>query len=232
MAEEYYDYDMERRRRQSLAEESLNEQLLGITRALSETVVSMKEIVSALAGADDKKLKEIHRRVKESKERVESMKEDALTYLARLGDLLNTSTLYKDVFLGLTRIAQMTEGIAYRSYLLASNTNITSTTIAELLTSIAESIQREFERLEAAIQALSSNPKKGYEEAQLVTSIEDEVDNLYRQLTFAMYRELRQDLVALMLLRDIVDMIEDIADTIRDAAENVKFLALYRVVRH
>ncbi|HIQ24223.1 MAG TPA: DUF47 family protein [Pyrodictium delaneyi] len=232
MAEEYYDYDMERRRRQSLAEESLNEQLLGITRALSETVVSMKEIVSALTSADDKKLKEIHRRIKESKERVESMKEDALTYLARLGDLLNTSTLYKDVFLGLTHIAQMTEGIAYRSYLLASNTNITSATIAELLTSIAESIQKEFERLEVAIQALSSSPKKGYEEAQLVTGIEDEVDNLYRQLTFAMYRELRQDLVALMLLRDIVDMIEDVADTIRDAAENVKFLALYRVARH
>jgi uncharacterized protein Yka (UPF0111/DUF47 family) len=232
MAEEYYDYDMERRRRQSLAEESLNEQLLGIARALSDTITSVKEIVVALTNADDKKLKETHRRVKESKERVESMKEDALTYLARLGDLLNTSTLYKDVFLGLTRIAQMTEGIAYRSYLLASNTNIASPTVAELLTSIAESIQKEFERLEVAIQALSSNPKKGYEEAQLVTGVEDEVDNLYRQLTYAMYRELRQDLLALMLLRDIADMIEEVADTIRDAAENVKFLALYRVARH
>lgn len=232
MAEEYYDYDMERRRRQSLAEESLNEQLLGVTRALSDTITSMREIVIALANADDRKLKELHRKVKEAKERVESMREDALTYLARLGDLLNTSTLYKDIFLSLTRVAQMTEGIAYRAYLLASNTNITSNTASELLTSMADSIQKEFDRLEVAIQALSSNPKKGYEEAQLVTSIEDEVDNLYRQLTYSMYRELRQDLVALMLLRDIVDMIEEVADTIRDAAENVKFLALYRVARH
>lgn len=229
MAEDYYDYDMERRRRRSLAEESLNEQLLGIARALSDSIIGLREVVTALTNVDDRRLRELHRRVKEAKERIESMKEDALMYLARLGDLLNTGTLYRDIFLALTRVAQMAEGVAYRSYLLASNTNMSSSTVNELLSSMAENLQKEFNQLEAAIQSLTSNPKKSYENAQLVTSVEDDVDNLYRRLTLAMYRELRGDTVALMLLRDIVDMIEDIADMLRDAAENVKFLALYRV---
>jgi len=228
LAEEYYDFDAELRRRRSLAEESLGEQMLGITRLVAKSILLTRDIVAALSSGDDVKLSELHAQASQNKTRVESMKEDALAYLARLGDLLPTSTLYRDVFLNLARIAQIMEGIAYRAYVMASNSTIQSETIKELMARMASVLSREFEKLEAAIHLLPSNPRKSYEEAQMTSALEDEIDELYRQITFTMYKELHNDIVALMLFKDIVDMAEDVADLLRDTAEDVKFLALHQ----
>ncbi len=231
MAEEYYDFDREMRRKASLAEESLNEQMLGLARMVSRAVIMLREVVEALAAGDTEKLRELHSRIEQVKEQVESMKEDALGYLARLGDLLTTASLYRNVFMMLTRVAQVSEGIAYRAYLVSSNSDTRSGTVNELLARLAEAIRREFDHLESAIQNLPSSPKRSYEEAQIILSIEDEVDELYRKLSFTLYKEMSNDIVALMLMRDISDMVEDIADYIRDAGEEVKFLALRKVQR-
>ncbi|NOZ88528.1 MAG: DUF47 family protein [Crenarchaeota archaeon] len=229
MAEEYYDFERETRRRASLAEESLNEQLVGMVRAVSRSVSLLREVTEALASGDPEKLRRLHTEIKKVKERTESMKEDALSYLARLGDLLDTGSLYRSVFLRLTRVAQVSEGLAYRAYLAAANTTISSKTVLELMSRLIDTVIREFEKLESAAQNLTSKPKSSYEEAQVILSIEDEADDLYRQLSFTLYKELHNDIVGLMLIRDISDMAEDIADLIRDASEDVKFLALRRV---
>ncbi len=226
MASEYYDFDAERRRRRSLAEESLSEQMLGLTRVVGRSVALLRDIVISLYNGDEAKLKELHTRCHQVKEQAESMKEDALAYLARLGDILVTGSLYRDVFLNLVRAAQLAEGVAYRAYVMASNSNLSSETIRELLLNLASTINEEFENLEAAIQLLAGNPRKGYEKAQSVSVLEDRADDIYRKLTLAMYKELYNDIVALMLLKDIAEMAEDIADVIRDAAEDVKFMAL------
>jgi len=226
MASEYYDFDVDRRRRRSLAEESLNEQLLSLARLVSRSTILLRDVVSALTAGDDTRLKELHVRANQVKEQAESMKEDALAYLARLGDLLPTSALYRDVFLLLARASQMVEGVVYRAYVLSTQGSLGSETLRDLIGELASTLHREFEKLENAIQMLSSNPKRSYEEAQMITALEDKADELYRQLTMTMYKELQGDIVALMLMKDIVDMAEDIADIIRDAGEDVKFLAL------
>ncbi|ABM79924.1 DUF47 domain-containing protein [Hyperthermus butylicus] len=232
MAEEYYDYDIERRRQQSLAEESLTEQIVGVIRELSKEIAGIRSVIDALVRGDTEQLGRLHSEIRSAKDRVEAMKDDALTYLARLGNILTTNTIYKDLFLYLTSVAQSAEGIAYRAYLLSSNTKssiLSANDVTMKLKAIAETLSKEFESLEKAINHLWSNPKKSYEEAQRVLNIENDVDALYRELVFSLYRELKSDIVALMLIKDITDLIEDIADTIRDAAENVKFLALYMV---
>lgn len=226
MASEYYDFDTDRRRRRSLAEESLSEQMLGLARLVSTSTILMRDVVIALTAGDDTRLKDLHTRANQVKEQAESMKEDALAYLARLGDLLSTSTLYRDVFLNIARVAQMVEGIIYRAYVLSTRGSLGSEMLRELVSNLATTLHREFERLVNAIQLLPSNPKRSYEEAQMISALEDQADELYRQLTMTMYKELRGDIVALMLMKDIVDMAEDVADVIRDAGEDVKFLAL------
>jgi uncharacterized protein Yka (UPF0111/DUF47 family) len=226
MASEYYDFDTDRRRRRSLAEESLSEQMLSLARLVSRSTMLMRDVVAALTAGDDVRLRDLHTKANQVKEQAESMKEDALTYLARLGDLLPTSTLYRDVFLNLARVAQMTEGVVYRAYVLSTKGALGSETLRDLVSSLASTLHHEFEKLENAIQLLPSNPKRSYEEAQMISSLEDQADELYRQLTMTMYNELRDDIVALMLMKDIVDMAEDIADIIRDAGEDIKFLAL------
>jgi uncharacterized protein Yka (UPF0111/DUF47 family) len=229
LAEEYYDYEMERRRKQSLAEESLIEQVVGISRELSAMFRKLTAVVNSLASGGMEELKKLHSEIKNSKDRVETMKDEALTYLARLGDILPTSTIFKDLFLYLVNVAQSLEGIAYRAYLFSTNSRLESGAVKEKLKAITEALVREYDSLERAISNLWSNPKKSHESAQLVLGLENDIDTLYRELSYSLYRELKSDIVALMLIKDVADLMEDVADTIRDAAENVKFLALHLI---
>ncbi len=229
---EYYDYDLERRKQRSLAEENLNEQLLGMIRTVRKPVTMVHDLVAKMIEGNDSELKQLYSEIKNAKENVENMKEDVLTYLARLGNILFTSNLYRDLFLGITRAAQIAEGIAYRIYLLTSNTGkIDNEPIMRNLTEMTSRIHNEYSILENAAEVLTTNPKKSYEITQNVSSIEDEIDTLYRKLVYMLYSELKQDLVTLMLMRDIVDMIEELADTLRDVAEDIKFLALFQAAK-
>lgn len=229
---EYYDYDLERRKQRSLAEENLNEQLLGMIRIVRKPVTMVHDLVAKMMEGKDSELKQLYDEIKSVKENVENMKEDTLTYLARLGNILFTSNLYRDLFLGITRAAQIAEGIAYRVYLLTSNAGkIDSEPIMKNLTEMTNKIRNEYAILENAAEVLTTNPKKSYEITQNVSSIEDEIDALYRKLAYMLYRELKQDLVTLMLMRDIIDMIEELADTLRDVAEDIKFLALFQAAK-
>ncbi len=226
---EYYDYDLERRKQRSLAEENLNEQLLGMIRTARKPIIMVHDLVAKMIEGNSTELKQLYDEIKNAKENVENMKEDVLTYLARLGNILFTSNLYRDLFLGITRAAQIAEGIAYRVYLLTSNTGkIDNESIAKGLVEMANKIRNEYTVIENAAEVLTTNPKKSYEITQNVSSIEDEIDTLYRKLAYMLYRELKQDLVTLMLMRDIIDMIEELADTLRDVAEDIKFLALFQ----
>ncbi len=229
---EYYDYDLERRKQRSLAEENLNEQLLGMIRTVRKPVTMVHDLAAKMIEGNDSELKQLYDEIKNAKENIENMKEDVLTYLARLGNILFTSNLYRDLFLGITRAAQIAEGIAYRVYLLTSNTGgINNELIMRNLAEMTNKIRNEYAILENAAEVLTTNPKKSYEITQNVSSIEDEIDTLYRKLAYMLYRELKHDLVTLMLMRDIVDMIEELADTLRDVAEDIKFLALFQAAK-
>ncbi len=229
---EYYDYDLERRKQRSLAEENLNEQLLGMIRTARKPVLMVHDMVSKMAENKEDELRQFYEEIKNSKETIENMKEDVLTYLARLGNILFTSNLYRDLFLGVTRAAQMAEGIAYRIYLLVSNTSkLDNEKIVKTLIEMTNKIRQEYSILENAAEVLTTNPKKSYEIAQNISNIEDEIDTLYRKLAYILYQEFKQDLVILMLMRDIIDMVEELADTLRDVAEDIKFLALFQAAK-
>ncbi len=227
MAEEYYDFETETLRRRSLAEESLSEQMRGIARTVSKTVSIISDAVDAFLVNDTNKLKDLTSQSRRLKELTESMKEDALTYLARLGSLLLTNALYRSAFLKLTSIAQQSEGLVYRLYVMSSNSIQVTKDIRELLTEFANLIVKEYEKLETSIEHLTSNPKKSYEEAHKILSIEESADDIYRKLTFQIYKEAGSNMIGVLLLRDVAEMLEEIADLIRDTSEDVKFLALH-----
>jgi len=227
LAEEYYDFETETLRRRSLAEESLGEQMRGVARTVSKTVSIISDAIDAFLMNDNNKLKDLTSQSRRLKELAESMKEDALTYLARLGNLLLTNALYRSAFLKLTRIAQQSEGLVYRLYVMSSNSIQVTKDIRELLAEFANHIVKEYEKLETSIEHLTSNPKKSYEEAHKILSIEESADDIYRKLTFQIYKKAGSSMIGVLLLRDVAEMLEDIADLIRDTSEDVKFLALH-----
>lgn len=227
MAEEYYNYDAETLRQRSLAEESLTEQLRSMARIVSKSIAVIGEAVDAFLTNNTSKLNELTSRSRELKEFAESMKEDALTYLARLGSLLLTDTLYRNAFLRLTSIAQKGDGLIYRLYVMSLNSVQVPREVRDLLNEFTNILTKGFERLETSIEYLTLNPKKSYEEAHKIIAIEEAADDAYRRLTIQIYKEAGTNIASVLLLRDVAEMLEDIADLIRDSSEDIKFLALH-----
>ena len=226
---EYYDYEAEARRRSSLAESSLSEQLIGLARRVEDVVLMLPDLIKYLGEGDTYSIISLYHRIRGEKERVESFKDEALSYLARLGTLLNTVNIYKDSFISLSRIATNIDGIAYRAMIMLENGLLRLP--PKIITNLSEIVKvfvDQYRSLSYSIQMLLEDPRKSYEAATKVFSLEEEIDQRYRQTNIDLYKVLKDEVVALLLLRDLTELLEDTADIVRDIAENVRFLSLYR----
>ncbi len=230
---EYYDYEKEERVQVSLAESTLEEQMLGLARSVDDSIKELRQILEGLSKGDVDLVKSRYEKVRGAKNMAERVKDDALRYMAGLGVMLYNSDVYRSVFLELARVAMNIDGVAHRALLLAENGNINSIPVElwSMILSLVDSLQKQYNSLLSAVRILSSNPNRSFQEANNVLSLEEEIDNLYRKTTIAMYRMLREDIIVLMLVRDLVDLLEDSADLMRNVAENLRFLALYRAAR-
>ncbi len=216
----------------SLAEMSLTEQLLALARNVNDAI---RDAINAVVDFTDGNYEAVRQRaskVRGYKNGAERVKDNIIYYLARLSYFLPLHDIYRQMVLQLDRIAQNSDAIAYRLSVLVSEANPKiSKSFASKLSSMANLVSNEYSSLLTAIRLLQENPRRSIDEAKRTMSIEEEVDQKYRELELAVITELKDDMVSLMLLREIIDLIEDTADVIKDTAENILYLALYKVSR-
>ncbi len=216
----------------TLAEVSLAEQLLVLARnvsdALRDSIASINEFLNNEIDA----VKQRSSKVRGYKNGAERIKDRIVEYLARLGISLPLRDIYRQLALQLDRIAQNSDAIAYRLTVVTSRgENRFSNRFAAGLREMGELVLREYESLLNSIRLLQENPRRSIEEARKVVLLEDEVDQRYRRLEVEVLEELKDDIIKLMIMREIIDLVEDTADVIKDTAENILFLALYKVTR-
>ncbi len=225
---EYWDASTEL----TLAEISLAEQLLVLARnvndALRDAIASLNEFLNM----DFNAVKQRSSKVRGYKNGAERIKDRIIEYLARLGLSLPLRDVYRQLALQLDRIAQNSDAIAYRLTVIASRgeKRFTSAFVTRLR-EMGDLVLREYETLLNSIRMLQENPRRSIDEARRVMLLEDEVDQRYRTLEVDVLEELKDDIIKLMIMREIIDLVEDTADVIKDAAENILFLALYKVTR-
>ncbi len=229
---EYYDYERDMRRNISLAESSLSEHLFGLAREVEDLVTQLPNVVSYLVEGDTSSMQSLYMKIRGEKDRVELMKDEALYYLARIGTLLLTTNIYKDSFIALARVATNIDGMAYRAMLVLENGFLR---LPPMITTSLQDIVRvfvdQYRSLSYSIRLLHESPDKAYESTAKVFNLEEEIDQQYRQLSLNVYKAFKNEVVALLLLKDLTEMLEDTADLVRDVAENVRFLSLYRASR-
>jgi len=145
--------------------------------------------------------------------------------LAEIGAIL----LSREDFLRFTNltgeIADFSEGIAFRLVeIMEHNWNVPMDIKKDLL-KLSEAVLDTMVRLRETMMVLSYGSVKVMEQAKDVEVAERVVDELYRELEIRLL-DSKIDFPALILLRDVLQLLEDSADKAEDAADAARILSL------
>jgi predicted phosphate transport protein (TIGR00153 family) len=144
--------------------------------------------------------------------------------LAEIGAIL----LSREDFLRFTNltseIADFSEGIAFRLVeIMQHNWNVPMDIKKDLL-KLSEAVFETVLKLREMVMALNYGSTKTMEKARDVEIAEQNVDMLYRELEIKLLGS-KVDFPALILLRDVLQLLEDSADKAEDASDALRILS-------
>jgi predicted phosphate transport protein (TIGR00153 family) len=144
--------------------------------------------------------------------------------LAEIGAIL----LSREDFLRFTNltseIADFSEGIAFRLVeIMQHNWNVPMDIKKDLL-KLSEAVFEVVLKLREMVMALNYGSTKTMEKARDVEIAEQNVDTLYRELEIKLLGS-KVDFPALILLRDVLQLLEDSADKAEDASDAARILS-------
>ncbi len=144
--------------------------------------------------------------------------------LAEIGAIL----LSREDFLRFTNltgeIADFSEGIAFRLVGIMEHDWSVPTEIKKELLKLSEGVFESVLKLRETVMVLNYGSTKTMEKAKEVEIAERVVDGIYRDLEIKLLT-CKMDLPALILLRDVLELLEDSADKAEDAADAVRILS-------
>jgi len=144
--------------------------------------------------------------------------------LAEIGAIL----LSREDFLRFTNltseIADFSEGIAFRLVeIMQHNWNVPMDIKKDLL-KLSEAVFETVLKLREMVMALNYGSTKTMEKAKDVEIAEQNVDAIYRELEIKLLGS-KVEFPALILLRDVLQLLEDSADKAEDAADSARILS-------
>lgn len=123
-----------------------------------------------------------------------------------------------------SEIADFSEGIAFRLNEIAKhNWNVPMDIKKELL-KLSEAVLETLLKLRETVMVLNYGATRTMERAQDVEIAERKVDTIYRELETKLLSS-KMDFPALILLRDVLQLLEDSADKAEDAADAARILS-------
>jgi len=216
-------------RRRSIAELNLIEMLMAESRQTAETFSYVINMIENYLDRRFEIVKALYEKTRFSKNQTEELKDKALEYLISVGAGLVSKDMYWSVIVGLDKISQNLDGVAYRLFVLATKKMDVGVDLSKDIKTFAETVKKEYDQLASAIRMLGINPRNSVEEARSIVKTEEDIDTAYRDLEFKLFEKYSSDIPRLMVLKEIVDLLEETADLIRSTAEYVKFIALHKV---
>jgi predicted phosphate transport protein (TIGR00153 family) len=144
--------------------------------------------------------------------------------LAEIGAIL----LSREDFLRFTNltseIADFSEGIAFRLVGIMQHNWSVPMDLKKDLLKLSEAVFETVLKLREMVMALNYGSTKTMEKAKEVEIAEHNVDAMYRELEIKLLAT-KMDFPALILLRDVLQLLEDSADKAEDAADAARILS-------
>jgi predicted phosphate transport protein (TIGR00153 family) len=194
-------------------------------RKVLELVRKIPQMIDHFIKNDKEKAEQVYSEIRAYKDEVDGARRLVLRELAEIGAIL----LSREDFLRFTNItseiADFSEGIAFRLQQMIEYDWKVPTEIKKDFLKLSEAVLETVIKLRETLMVLSYSSEKVAEKAGEVEAAEREVDELYRTLEIKLLNS-KLEIRALLLLRDILQLLEDSADKAEDAVEAALILSL------
>jgi predicted phosphate transport protein (TIGR00153 family) len=193
-------------------------------RKVLELTRKVPQIIDCFMRNDKEKAKQLFTEIRGGEDEVDKARRLVSQELAEIGAIL----LSREDFLRFTNltseIADFSEGIAFRLVeIMEHNWNIPMDIKKDLL-KLSEAVFEAVLKLRETAMVLSYGSTKAMEKAKDVEVAERVVDELYRELEIKLLNS-KLDFPALILLRDVLQLLEDSADKAEDASDAARILS-------
>ncbi len=225
----YVEGSLSSSKREALAEMHIVELLHSLARNTCDTIREVDVLLNDLSEGKVEIIKAKHPRVRNFKNMSEEMKSRILEYIVRVSPSLINKDIYIKIAYDLEKVAQLMNGITHRLLILASRNLLPTQRIGRNMSDFMKTLIEEFEILRKAILMITVNPRKTIDDCKSVFKIEDELDDRYRALEVELYETQQDNLLLVMLLKEIIEMMEDSADLTKDAAEHLMYIAMHKL---
>lgn len=182
------------------------------------------QIIDCFIKNDREKARQLFTEIRSGEDEVDTARRLVSQELAEIGAIL----LSREDFLRFTNltseIADFCEGIAFRLVEIMDHSWDVPMDIKKDLLKLSEAVFETVLRLRETMMVLSYGSTKAMEKAKDVEVAERVVDELYRELEIKLLSS-KLNFPALILLRDVLQLLEDSADKAEDAADAARILS-------
>ena len=193
-------------------------------RKVLEITRKVPQLVDAFAKGDKATVKQLHTEIRKAEEEVDIARRTVAQELAEIGAIL----ISREDFLRFTNlaseIADFCEGIAFRLLEIMERSWKVPAQIKKDLAKLSDAMLEAVSRLRETVMTLNYGASKASEKSREVEVAERVVDDLYRDLEVKVL-DSDIDIPALLLLRDVLQLMEDAADKAEDASDAARILA-------
>ncbi|MEM3673478.1 MAG: DUF47 family protein [Candidatus Bathyarchaeia archaeon] len=193
-------------------------------RKVLELTRKVPQMIDYFINNDKEKTKQFFNEIRSCEEEVDNARRLVSQELAEIGAIL----LSREDFLRFTNltseIADFSEGMAFRIVEIMEHGWNVPMEIKKDLLKLSEAVLETVLKLRETMMVLSYGSVKTMEKAKEVEIAEKNVDELYRELEIKLLSS-KLDFPALILLRDVLQLLEDSADKAEDAADAARVLS-------
>ena len=194
-------------------------------RRVVDVTRKVPQIIDCFGRSDKEKAKLLFNEIRAGEEEVDKARRVVSLELAEIGAIL----MSREDFLRFTNltseVADFSEGIAFRLVEIMEHNWAVPADIKKDLLKFSEAVLDTMLKLRETVMVLSYGSKKAMEKAKDVEIAEQVVDEIYRELEIKLLSS-KVEFPALILLRDVLQLLEDSADKAEDAADAAQILSL------
>jgi len=193
-------------------------------RKVLDVTRKVPQIIDSFIKNDKETARKLFDEIRSSEDEVDRARRLVSQELAEIGAILFSREDFLR-FANLTsEIADFSEGIAFRLVeLMEHNWNVPGDIKKEVL-KLSEAVLDTVNRLRETMMVLSYGSTKTMEKAKDVEVAERVVDEIYRELEIKLISS-KLEFPAMILLRDVLQLLEDSADKAEDAADAARILS-------